>query len=1060
MKSWRAIAPATLAALAVASSAFAQTATDLNEGSRLEYDAANAWWRLKWWGRQGHTYFIQSSQDLQTWNWLKEVISGSDLPEQLVVTSSGDRFFVRLRHTDVPTTDPEGDDFDGDGVPNLYEITNGFDPFGIVDTNSNGMPDEWELFNSGKFAIWPPTLSATLPRNETSDAAIYLHNDTATPVGYSVVLSGNLGPSYGSTDSVTGSVSYTWEEISTTGTRLETVSDADDGTEPVDFGGFLFPYYGNSFTRVHVSSNGLLMFGAADAAPNDQALPSFSAPANLVAPFWDDLDTRTIGDIYFKEEADRLIVQYENVGRYSGGTSSAYTFQVVLFADGRIQFRYKDMDGVLYEATVGIQDSTRTLGLQMVHDASYVEDEMAVEISPQSSFLSVSANTGIVPAHTTTTLDATFRSLQLPFGSHTATVTISHDAAEVAGPHTATATLQVVNTPGSVELTSPAADTEILEGGSLALIAAATDPEGLDKLEFYSGATKLGEILRDSEPGWFDEGLYEWAWLNPPAGTHILTARAVDVFGGATVSAPVSVTVLADVDGDLMPDAWEETNFGNIDDEASADFDGDGFPNIFEHRHGTSPSDPDDHPQFSTEQTGSYKYYIVDTSLSADTDFEKRTIWGALYGANDFDVIEVKEGTYPESLSLSKRLYLFSSDGARRTVVEGTGSLASILTVWSESVVAGLTLRNLAPPLLQDGGAININVPGPHNKPRVVGCLITGNEVTRRGGGVVVNAGSPAFISCTIAGNYAPAGAGIFNVPSTNQVRLVNTLLWNPAASGPDLGGEVAGFSQSRCLSRDPVSGAVQIDGTPLATTDAGLASDWALTHDSPARDAGAGAEFARRDADGEVPPFGDAPDIGADEFVDIDDDRLPDWWEMEWLVSLDPSWDDDSEVPEADGLNNLFEYRFGLDPTQTDTVGNGQGDLFAAVFSDKRAPWYPAAWKADSDGDGLTDGEELYYGTDPWHPDTNGDGVLDGVAAQLGLDPNDADPDGDTLTNAEEAVSGTNPFLWDTDGDGAPDQLDAFPLDPSRSAAPSGDPGDTTPPTIQLTTPEEATEL
>jgi uncharacterized protein YegL len=93
---------------------------------------------------------------------------------------------------------------------------------------------------------------------------------------------------------------------------------------------------------------------------------------------------------------------------------------------------------------------------------------------------------------------------------------------------------------------------------------------------------------------------------------------------------------------------------------------------------------------------------------------------------------------------------------------------------------------------------------------------------------------------------------------------------------------------------------------------------------------------------------------------------------------------------------------------------------------------------KVDSDGDGLTDEEELKLGTDPTNPDTDGDGISDGVEVRLsalGFDPLKpnvvqqctptelaADSDGDGLTDCEEKLLGTDPTLVDTDGDGAPD--------------------------------------
>src|SRR5262249_6015663 len=109
-------------------------------------------------------------------------------------------------------------------------------------------------------------------------------------------------------------------------------------------------------------------------------------------------------------------------------------------------------------------------------------------------------------------------------------------------------------------------------------------------------------------------------------------------------------------------------------------------------------------------------------------------------------------------------------------------------------------------------------------------------------------------------------------------------------------------------------------------------------------------------------------------------------------------------------------------------------------------------------DGDGIPSWMEMLLGTDPFKADTNGDGIPDGQAIISGLSATNPDIDGDGLPNKVEIQIGTDPFRADTDGDGVNDRLDCFPLDPTRSQCPAPNPGDTTPPTITLREPTNAT--
>jgi len=142
-----------LACMAATGSLLAQSAKDLNEGLKMEYDSANAIWRLKWWGKTGRTYFLQHSDDLTgKWIWIDALEQGENAVKQYGISSNGTRLFLRLRHTDQPAGNPETADFDADGVGNRAELQQGTDPFSAADTDGDGLPDDWEIRYFGSLA--------------------------------------------------------------------------------------------------------------------------------------------------------------------------------------------------------------------------------------------------------------------------------------------------------------------------------------------------------------------------------------------------------------------------------------------------------------------------------------------------------------------------------------------------------------------------------------------------------------------------------------------------------------------------------------------------------------------------------------------------------------------------------------------------------------------------------------------------------------------------------------------------------------------------------------------
>jgi hypothetical protein len=88
--------------------------------------------------------------------------------------------------------------------------------------------------------------------------------------------------------------------------------------------------------------------------------------------------------------------------------------------------------------------------------------------------------------------------------------------------------------PPSVALTSPTNGLS-LPTKTLILTANANDPDdGVAKVEFFDGDTALTELTAPP---------FRFVWSEIPAGAHTITARATDVGGLITTSAPVTVTL-------------------------------------------------------------------------------------------------------------------------------------------------------------------------------------------------------------------------------------------------------------------------------------------------------------------------------------------------------------------------------------------------------------------------------------------------------------------------------------------------------------------------------------
>ena len=83
-------------------------------------------------------------------------------------------------------------------------------------------------------------------------------------------------------------------------------------------------------------------------------------------------------------------------------------------------------------------------------------------------------------------------------------------------------------------IASPANGATFTAPASVTINASAADSDGtIAKIEFFQGATKLGEDLTSA---------YSHTWSNVAAGTYSLTAKATDNSNAGTTSAAVSIS--------------------------------------------------------------------------------------------------------------------------------------------------------------------------------------------------------------------------------------------------------------------------------------------------------------------------------------------------------------------------------------------------------------------------------------------------------------------------------------------------------------------------------------
>ena len=176
---------------------------------------------------------------------------------------------------------------------------------------------------------------------------------------------------------------YNWIDITGTGEIIEFPGNPDNSNSgPLDLG-FDFSFYGNTFSSINICSNGWASFSdSISTASYNFPIPYASAPNDLLAAFWTDLNPGLGGDVHFyTNNSDTAIISWIDI--YDNWEEGIFTFQIQLVAPSTIYYQYESMgpEGRIDRATIGIENGDGTIGLQVSRYEIFTYGEKSVQFS-------------------------------------------------------------------------------------------------------------------------------------------------------------------------------------------------------------------------------------------------------------------------------------------------------------------------------------------------------------------------------------------------------------------------------------------------------------------------------------------------------------------------------------------------------------------------------------------------------------------------------------------------------------------------------------------------------
>ena len=153
-------------------------------------------------------------------------------------------------------------------------------------------------------------------------------------------------------------------------------------------GQFPFTFYGFTYTRAHVCTNGFVEFVGPETTScttTNAAIPTTGRPNGAIFPFWDNLSVDAAAsiraDLRGTAPDRRFVIEFRNL-RYFLDTTRRVDFNVVLHENGEILTQYRNIADDDRErggsATLGIENQTGTVALRFSFNQPVLGVEPAV----------------------------------------------------------------------------------------------------------------------------------------------------------------------------------------------------------------------------------------------------------------------------------------------------------------------------------------------------------------------------------------------------------------------------------------------------------------------------------------------------------------------------------------------------------------------------------------------------------------------------------------------------------------------------------------------------------